>query len=78
MPELVEVENYRRLLLPLCSRDPISIERPSPTPPKVFVTDEDVTWLEKSRVRDVERKGKLLRLVMQPLEAMEKDSEGNI
>lgn len=39
------------------------------------MTDEDVTWLEKSRVRDVERKGKLLRLVMQPLEAMEKDSE---
>ena len=67
MPELVEVENYRRLLLTLkksTSPSLISINLPSPKPPKTFPSTTDFEILKKCSVKDVERKGKLLRLVL--------------
>eukprot|EP01083_Nonionella_stella_P127182 385258_1 len=104
MPELVEVEKFRLLLLRLCSKgviasksskkkqnhcpkneneessspssssssssrtegfSPLSIDCPSPTPPKIFPTEAEIKILQQSyHVKDVERKGKLLRLVM--------------
>lgn len=77
MPELVEVENYRRLLLPLCSNTtPLSVECSSPTPPKVFLTEDNVASLKQSCVRDVERKGKLLRLVLEQ-HHMDENTQGD-
>lgn len=91
MPELVEVEKFRLLLLRLCSKGvskssnkkqehfqpqneneppsptglfPLSIECPSPTPPKNFPTGAEIKILQQYHVKDVERKGKLLRLIM--------------
>jgi len=110
MPELVEVEKFRLLLLRLCSKEgvivskssnkkqnhcpqneneeesssppssllsssllsssptgdfsPLSIECPSPTPPKNFPTEAEIKILQQYYVKDVERKGKLLRLIM--------------
>lgn len=67
MPELVEVENYRRLLLTLKSPNPrslLSIELPSSSNPKNFPTKDDFDTIQKCRLKDVERKGKLLRMVL--------------
>jgi|AntRauTorckE5430_2_1112549.scaffolds.fasta_scaffold10595_2 formamidopyrimidine-DNA glycosylase len=69
MPELVEVENFRRILLCLKqdanSNPTLQIELPSPTVPKVFPTKSEIKILKKCVVKDVERKGKLLRLILQ-------------
>ena len=71
MPELVEVERFRRMLLPLVctSRSKkngavqrLAIETPSPTPPKSFPLDEELNELSNYTVKDVLRKGKLLRV----------------
>ena len=72
MPELVEVENFRQLLLSLknetcsSSSSQLKVLTPSPLPPKVFPSPSEFKLLEKCSVRDVERKGKLLRLVLCP------------
>jgi len=67
MPELVEVENFRRILLRLKSNvnAPLHIDLPSPTVPKVFPTESQIETVKRCLVKDVERKGKLLRLVLQ-------------
>ena len=71
MPELVEVECFRRMLLPLvCGSKKIAvaghklmIETPSPTPPKSFPSKEQLNEVMKHYVvKDVLRKGKLLRV----------------
>ncbi len=74
MPELIEVENYRQLLLTLKGVDKtnntssppslLTFETPSPTPPKNFPSQSELKSLEKCFVEEVERKGKLLRLVL--------------
>lgn len=100
MPELTEVEDYRRILLQLKTEESQSlkeepkderkrggrhsrrtlnastipennstrtliIETPSPTPPKNFPNKSELALLKKCHVADVERKGKLLRMVLQ-------------
>jgi len=74
MPELVEVENYRQLLLRLKNNNskkpcPLSIRCPSPTVPRVFLTQSELDTLQHYIIKDVERKGKLLRLVLLPADA---------
>ncbi len=71
MPELVEVENFRQLLLRLVAKDDdesesnqLSFLCPSPTPPKTFPSKPQLEMLKSCTVKDVERKGKLLRLVL--------------
>ena len=69
MPELPEVENFRRLLLPLVSKGELStltIECPSQSPPRTFITPEQVKSLNGNCcVKDVLRKGKLICMVME-------------
>jgi len=70
MPELVEVENYRQLLLSLkrdtnsSSPSLLTVETPSPTTPKIFPSESELDFVKKCAVEDVERKGKLLCLVL--------------
>jgi formamidopyrimidine-DNA glycosylase len=69
MPELPEVENFRRLLLPLVSGEhPLRLERKSleKSPPSKFVTDDEINEVHRSDlvVSDVLRKGKLICLVL--------------
>lgn len=64
MPELCEVENYRRILLKLClsSTSVLSVETPSTA--KEFLTQSEKDIIEQCVAKDVERKGKLLRIVL--------------
>lgn len=64
MPELVEVEHFRQLLLPLvgASGGKLLIESPSPTKPKGFPSEEEFDELREYSVKDVLRKGKLIRI----------------
>mmetsp|Transcript_1884 Transcript_1884/g.2299 ORF Transcript_1884/g.2299 Transcript_1884/m.2299 type:complete len:378 (-) Transcript_1884:49-1182(-) len=74
MPELVEVENYRKHLLTLTipetediskyTSSSIQFECPSPSPPRIFLSQSDFDHIEKCYVCSVERKGKLLRLLL--------------
>jgi formamidopyrimidine-DNA glycosylase len=69
MPELPEVENFRRLLLPLVSgQHPLRLERQSleKSPPSKFVTDDEINEVHRLDlfVSDVLRKGKLICLVL--------------
>jgi formamidopyrimidine-DNA glycosylase len=77
MPELPEVENFRRLLLPLVSGEhPLRLERQSleKLPPSKFVTDDEINEVHRLDlvVSDVLRKGKLICLVLK-----EKKEKGN-
>ena len=69
MPELVEVEHFRQLLLPLVgtsgSACKLRIETPSPTKPKGFPSDKEWDELRKYSVKAVKRKGKLLRIELE-------------
>ena len=62
MPELPEVELFRRLLLPLVSSSlTLSIELTSEKPPNKFISKEDVALLNNQvSLVDVKRKGKLI------------------
>jgi formamidopyrimidine-DNA glycosylase len=64
MPELPEVENFRRLLLPLVSKHhALTLTRHSPgIPPRKFLSDQDVDEIHSTKfvVSDVCRKGKLI------------------
>jgi formamidopyrimidine-DNA glycosylase len=62
MPELPEVELFRRLLLPLVSSSlTLSIELTSEKPPNKFISKEDVALLNNQvYLVDVKRKGKLI------------------
>ena len=69
MPELAEVENFRRLLLPLVSTEhPLELERCSleKSPPRKFITDDEITDLNERKmvVADVVRKGKLICMIL--------------
>jgi len=69
MPELPEVENFRRLLLPLVSEEhALVLERCSleKAPPRKFITDEEISQIQNSKlvVTDVLRKGKLICMVL--------------
>ena len=70
MPELPEVENFRRLLLPLVSKEhPLVLERCSleKTPPRKFISDDDISEIQKKKlvVTDVLRKGKLICMLLE-------------
>lgn len=70
MPELVEVEHFRKLLLPLIrvgggGESKLRIETPSPTKPKGFPSKEEWDELTEFSVKDVLRKGKLLRIELE-------------
>lgn len=68
MPELVEVENYRSLLLSLKSNEGatspglLTVKTPSPSAPKIFPSNSELEAVKKCFVKDVARKGKLLRM----------------
>lgn len=62
MPELVEVENYLHQFQPLVSKYPLTVECPSDTPPKNFLSHADVKFIGKCYVSNLERKGKLIRV----------------
>eukprot|EP00536_Pseudo-nitzschia_multiseries_P007190 jgi/Psemu1/296487/fgenesh1_pm.166_\ len=69
MPELPEVQNFRRLLLPLVSeKHPLRLERRSldKAPPRKFIKEEEIDIIHSSElvVADVLRKGKLLCMVL--------------
>lgn len=67
MPELPEVECFRRLLLPLAaSKETLTIESKSPSPPKNFLSPEQIESLNGNCiVKDVLRKGKLICMVLE-------------
>lgn len=68
MPELVEVEHFRQLLMPLVgarSGSELLIETPSPTKPKGFPSEAEWDELKEYSVKDVLRKGKLLRIELE-------------
>mmetsp|Transcript_572 Transcript_572/g.1176 ORF Transcript_572/g.1176 Transcript_572/m.1176 type:complete len:458 (+) Transcript_572:318-1691(+) len=70
MPELPEVQNFRRLLLPLVSEEhPLRLERQSleKAPPRKFINDEEIESIHSSGllVSEVLRKGKLICMVLQ-------------
>jgi formamidopyrimidine-DNA glycosylase len=69
MPELPEVESFRQLLLPLVSdTQPIQFKRLNvdKKPPRKFLSDEDITEINKQgyRLSDVVRKGKLICMIL--------------
>lgn len=69
MPELPEVENFRRLLLPLVSREhPLVLERCSmeKAPPRKFISDDEMSDIQNNKmvVSDVMRKGKLICMIL--------------
>ena len=75
MPELVEVEHFRQLLLPLVgarSGSELLIETPSPTPPKGFPSEAEWDELREYSVKNVRRKGKLLRIELECKDCEEK------
>ena len=64
MPELPEVEHFRRLLLPLMSST-LTIKLMKDNPPKRFLTPDDVTALTgKCIIQDILRKGKLIAILL--------------
>ena len=67
MPELPEVESFRRLLLPLVSKtETLTIELADTKPPRNFVSQEQVLELSNHvQLVDVKRKGKLMCMVLQ-------------
>jgi hypothetical protein len=67
MPELPEVENFRKLLLPLVSKKSLlSIESTSDNPPRTFLSTEDIALINKNcHVSNVLRKGKQLCMVLE-------------
>jgi formamidopyrimidine-DNA glycosylase len=73
MPELPEVENFRRLLLPLVSKtSTLTIDCPSQTPPRTFLTPEQVKSLNGNcRAKNVLRKGKLICVVLECVQKVE-------
>lgn len=73
MPELPEVENFRRLLLPLAAKsETLFIDSPSPNPPRSFLTADQVELLSgKYHVKDVLRRGKLICMVLDCIEKVE-------
>uniref|UniRef100_A0A7S2XJ90 Formamidopyrimidine-DNA glycosylase catalytic domain-containing protein n=1 Tax=Attheya septentrionalis TaxID=420275 RepID=A0A7S2XJ90_9STRA len=73
MPELPEVENFRRLLLPLVSKaGTLSLECTSSAPPRKFPSALDFKALHKNcRVSRVERKGKLICLVLECIQKVQ-------
>lgn len=71
MPELPEVETFRRLLEPLISTEHVlRLERHSldKAPPRRFLSDEEIDEIHSFRcvVSDVLRKGKLIGMVLTP------------
>jgi formamidopyrimidine-DNA glycosylase len=66
MPELPEVENFRRLLLPLVSNvSKLSVRITGEKPPRKFLTAEEAAALnENCYVKDVVRKGKQIAIVL--------------
>lgn len=66
MPELPEVEHFRRLLLPLASSsNTLSFELTSEKPPRSFISKDDVAILnDKVYLTDVKRKGKLICMIL--------------
>jgi formamidopyrimidine-DNA glycosylase len=68
MPELPEVENFRRLLLPLVSKsNPLSIRLvdPANSPKRKFISQQDVDRLNNQvTLIDVQRKGKLICMIL--------------
>lgn len=69
MPELPEVQNFRRLLLPLVSKDDcLRLERHNleRAPPRRFISDEQIEEIHATKfvVADVLRKGKLICMVL--------------
>mmetsp|Transcript_534 Transcript_534/g.806 ORF Transcript_534/g.806 Transcript_534/m.806 type:complete len:91 (-) Transcript_534:979-1251(-) len=79
MPELPEVENFRRLLLPLVStKSTLSLECTSKTsPPKKFITPEELNELNENcllcRKRRAERE-----TALHGIEVHQKDSKSNM
>ena len=68
MPELVEVDQFARLIQPLVSKNsPITIEFTSQSPPKNFLSGKDFEYIQKCYVYEVERKGKLIRIHLQKI-----------
>jgi formamidopyrimidine-DNA glycosylase len=70
MPELPEVESFRRLLMPLVSKtQPLRLTRlnTETSPPRKFLSDEEITDINQQdyRVRSLDRKGKLICLELQ-------------
>ena len=72
MPELPEVENFRRLLLELVANsqsDTLMINCTSENPPRSFLTANQIKTLSgKCYVKEVLRKGKLICLVLECVE----------
>ena len=64
MPELPEVETFRRMFLPLLNSPLLSVTAPSPTPPKKFLSAEDIAHFRRATITEAERKGKLIRLTL--------------
>lgn len=65
MPELPEVENFRKLLQRLVSESPLSMKAIGEKPPKIFLSKDDVESInEKCYLLEVLRKGKLICMVL--------------
>ncbi|KAL3808933.1 hypothetical protein ACHAXA_009910 [Cyclostephanos tholiformis] len=66
MPELPEVEHYRRILLPLVGGGPIALHCPPPLPTKRFPSRHvvDLINVGKYDIKKVLRKGKVLCIIL--------------
>jgi formamidopyrimidine-DNA glycosylase len=83
MPELVEVENYRRQMLPLVASaekgnalSTITVDCPSETQPKSFPSLTDFDFIRKCSISKIEQKGKLIRLCL-CLQNIDGDTDGD-
>lgn len=78
MPELPEVEHFRRILLPLVGGGPVVLECPPPLPTKRFPSRRVVNLINRGRyaIKDVLRKGKVLCAVLTREDEREDDGEG--
>lgn len=80
MPELPEVEHFRRLLLPLCStKEPLTLKLLGQNHNKKFMTLEQTKQLNKEKLvcQSIERRGKLICMVLAPTDKSKKTATSN-
>ena len=73
MPELPEVEHFRQLLLPLCSKkEPLTLELLGQNHNKKFLSPAQVKQLNEENLvcQSMERRGKLICMILVPLETI--------
>ena len=72
MPELPEVEGFRRLLLPLVGAGRLSVKLLGDKPPRKFLSKDQVSLIHQQHVvKEILRKGKVICIVLAPTTSAE-------